>query len=106
MSLSALLPMARRALTASLQVVNRYIDEGVAELIPGVLFIDEVHMLDIECFTFLNRTLESSLSPIVIFATNRGLCQVGGRLFSHFCLAPVSERRKRSCNAFPVACCL
>lgn len=25
-----------------LQVVNRYIDEGVAELVPGVLFIDEV----------------------------------------------------------------
>jgi hypothetical protein len=28
---------------------------GVAELVPGVLFIDEVHMLDIECFTYLNR---------------------------------------------------
>ena len=24
------------------QVVNRYIDQGVAELVPGVLFIDEV----------------------------------------------------------------
>lgn len=33
----------------------RYIDQGIAELVPGVLFIDEVHMLDIECFTFLNR---------------------------------------------------
>merc|ERR1719217_1835101 len=28
------------------KVVNRYIDQGVAELVPGVLFIDEVHMLD------------------------------------------------------------
>jgi RuvB-like protein 1 (pontin 52) len=56
------------------RVVNRYIDQGVAELVPGVLFIDEVHMLDIECFTYLNRALESSLSPIVIFATNRGVC--------------------------------
>ena len=37
------------------QVVNRYIDQGVAELVPGVLFVDEVHMLDIECFTYLNR---------------------------------------------------
>ena len=62
-----------------LQVVNRYIDQGVAELVPGVLFIDEVHMLDIECFTYLNRALESSLAPIVIFATNRGICQVSGR---------------------------
>ena len=60
------------------KVVNRYIDQGVAELVPGVLFIDEVHMLDIECFTYLHRALESSLSPIVIFATNRGRCEVRG----------------------------
>ena len=60
------------------KVVNRYIDQGVAELVPGVLFIDEVHMLDIECFTYLHRALESSLSPFVIFATNRGNCKVRG----------------------------
>merc|ERR1712227_310143 len=60
------------------RVVNRYIDQGVAELVPGVLFIDEVHMLDIECFTYLNRALESSLSPIVVFATNRGVCTIKG----------------------------
>lgn len=60
------------------RVVNRYIDQGTAELIPGVLFIDEVHMLDIECFTYLNRALESALAPIVIFATNRGVCTIRG----------------------------
>jgi len=60
------------------RVVNRYIDQGIAELVPGVLFIDEVHMLDIECFTFLNRALESSLAPIVVFATNRGVCTIRG----------------------------
>merc|ERR1712203_996831 len=60
------------------KVVNRYIDQGIAELIPGVLFIDEVHMLDIECFTYLNRALESTLSPIVVFATNRGICTIRG----------------------------
>lgn len=60
------------------RVVNRYIDQGVAELVPGVLFIDEVHMLDIECFTYLNRSLESTLSPIVVFATNRGVCNIRG----------------------------
>jgi DNA helicase TIP49, TBP-interacting protein len=60
------------------RVVNRYIDQGVAELVPGVLFVDEVHMLDIECFTYLNRSLESTLSPIVVFATNRGVCQIRG----------------------------
>lgn len=60
------------------KVVNRYIDQGVAELVPGVLFIDEVHMLDIECFTYLNRALESTLAPIVILATNRGITTIRG----------------------------
>ena len=35
-------------------------------------------MLDLECFTYLNRALESSISPIVILATNRGLTTVKG----------------------------
>lgn len=60
------------------KVVNKYIDQGIAELVPGVLFIDEVHMLDIECFTYLHRALESSIAPIVIFATNRGRCTIRG----------------------------
>ncbi|XP_020914012.1 ruvB-like 1 [Exaiptasia diaphana] len=60
------------------KVVNKYIDQGVAELVPGVLFVDEVHMLDIECFTYLHRALESTISPIVIFATNRGSCTIRG----------------------------
>lgn len=60
------------------KVVNKYIDQGVAELVPGVLFVDEVHMLDIECFTYLHRALESTISPIVIFATNRGNCTIRG----------------------------
>ncbi|KAK6607831.1 AAA family ATPase [Botrytis cinerea] len=60
------------------KVVNKYIDQGVAELVPGVLFIDEVHMLDLECFTYLNRALESTISPIVILASNRGMCTIRG----------------------------
>lgn len=60
------------------KVVNKYIDQGLAELVPGVLFIDEVHMLDIECFTYLHRALESAISPIVVFATNRGHCTIRG----------------------------
>lgn len=59
-------------------IVNKYIDQGIAELVPGVLFIDEIHMLDLECFTYLHRALESSISPIVIFATNRGKTTVRG----------------------------
>ena len=60
------------------KVVSRYIDQGIAELIPGVLFIDEVHMLDIECFAYLNRALESPISPIVILASNRGTTVIRG----------------------------
>ena len=30
-------------------------------------------MLDIECFSFLNRALESDMAPILIMATNRGI---------------------------------
>ena len=43
-----------------------------------MLFIDEVHMLDIECFSFLNAALESELSPLVIMATNRGTTTIRG----------------------------
>ena len=60
------------------ETVKEWIDEGRAELIPGVLFIDDVHMLDIECFSFLSRAMESELSPILILATNRGLTRIKG----------------------------
>merc|ERR1712217_554551 len=53
-------------------------EEGKADIVPGVLFIDEVHMLDIECFSFLNRALEAESSPIVIMATNRGITNIRG----------------------------
>lgn len=51
--------------------VGEWREEGKAEIVPGVLFIDEVHMLDIECFSFINRALEDDLAPIVIMASNR-----------------------------------
>jgi len=35
-------------------------------------------MLDIECFTYLNRALESPISPIVILASNRGNTLIRG----------------------------
>ena len=46
-----------------------------------MLFIDEVHMLDIECFSFLNRALEDELAPIVIMASNRGMARIRGTKF-------------------------
>lgn len=53
-------------------------EEGKAEIVPGVLFIDEVHMLDLECFSFVNRALEDELAPVVVMATNRGMARTRG----------------------------
>lgn len=63
------------------QKVAEWREEGKADIVPGVLFIDEVHMLDIESFSFLNRALESDNSPVVIMATNRGIAQIRGTRF-------------------------
>lgn len=58
--------------------VSEWRAEGKADVVPGVLFIDEVHMLDIECFSFLNRALENDLAPILVLATNRGITTIRG----------------------------
>lgn len=58
--------------------VSEWREENKAEITTGVLFIDECHMLDIECFSFINRAIESDLSPIVIMATNRGVTKIRG----------------------------
>jgi len=58
--------------------VMKLVEEGRAELVPGVLFIDDAHMLDIEAFSFLTRALESELAPILILATNRGMTRIRG----------------------------
>jgi len=58
--------------------VSEWRETGKAEIVPGVLFIDEAHMLDLECFSFLNRALESDTAPVVILATNRGITTIRG----------------------------
>ncbi len=35
-------------------------------------------MLDIECFSFLNRALENELAPLVVMASNRGMSKIRG----------------------------
>lgn len=81
--------------------VAEWREEGKATIVPGVLFIDEVHMLDIECFSWLNRhnsqlkfiiiknnrdlssvrALESDLAPVLIIATNRGFARIRGTAY-------------------------
>lgn len=58
--------------------VAEWREEGKADIVPGVLFIDEVHMLDIECFSYLNRALEQDMAPILVVATNRGITRIRG----------------------------
>ena len=35
-------------------------------------------MLDIECFSFINRAMENDFAPIFVFATNRGITTIRG----------------------------
>lgn len=61
--------------------VQEWREENKAEITTGVLFIDECHMLDIECFSFINRAIESHLAPIVVMASNRGITKIRGTSF-------------------------
>ncbi|KAL3896567.1 MAG: hypothetical protein SGCHY_003989 [Lobulomycetales sp.] len=59
--------------------VAEWREEGKADIVPGV---HEVHMLDIECFSFLNRALEDEMAPIVIMASNRGITRIRGTQYT------------------------
>lgn len=43
-------------------------------------------MLDMECFSFLNRALESEAAPVVILATNRGITNIRGTNYKGYSL--------------------
>ncbi len=64
--------------TAVDQQVKGLVDEGKAFIHPGVLFIDDSHLLDLEAFSFVGRAMESELVPIIILATNRGVARIRG----------------------------
>jgi TBP-interacting protein len=60
------------------ETVRKWIEDKKAAIVPGVLFIDDAHMLDIEAFSFLTRAMESEFAPILILATNRGIARIRG----------------------------
>ena len=60
------------------QQVKDWVDKGKAFIHPGVLFIDDSHLLDLEAFSFLGKAMESELVPIIILATNRGIACIRG----------------------------
>ncbi|CDF38708.1 unnamed protein product [Chondrus crispus] len=38
-------------------------------------------MLDIDCFSFMNRALESDLAPVLVVASNRGITRIRGTTY-------------------------
>lgn len=60
------------------QQVKEWVDNGKGFIHPGVLFIDDSHLLDLEAFSFLGRAIENELVPIIILATNRGVARIRG----------------------------
>jgi RuvB-like protein 2 len=61
--------------------INEWREQERARIIPGVLFIDEVHVLDLECFAFLNRAMEGEFAPIIVMATNKDFANIRGTSF-------------------------
>lgn len=60
------------------EIVKKMIDEGKADIVPGVLFIDDAHLLDLESYSFITKAMESDFAPIIILATNRGVTKIRG----------------------------
>lgn len=55
-----------------------WVKDGKAKVKTGVLFIDEIYMMDVECYSCLNRYLENDFSPLVILTSNRSFGKVRG----------------------------
>jgi len=60
------------------ELVKKWIDEGKAEIVAGVMFIDDAHLLDLEAFAFLTKAMESEFAPVIVLATNRGITKIRG----------------------------
>lgn len=77
-------------------MINNYIEVGKAEIVPGVLFIDDVSILDTECFTFLNKAIDSPNSPMVILASSKikdseGHFVIPQELLSRLMIIPIKQ---------------
>lgn len=53
------------------KLVSKYIKSKKAQILNGVLFIDEAHTLNFDSFCFLTRLLDSRYSPLILLSTNR-----------------------------------
>lgn len=50
-------------------------------------------MLDIECFAWLGRALETDMAPVMIAATNRGITKIRGT--DYMCAGKLSRTQQR-----------
>lgn len=60
-------PEVRMQVNAKIQ---EWEEENKAKIIPGILFIDETIRLDQEAFSFISRTQENHIAPLIIMASN------------------------------------
>lgn len=51
--------------------IKKWILEGKVEVDRGVLIIEDVHLLDKDCISFLSKSTESSFCPVIIMVTNK-----------------------------------
>ncbi|RVE40798.1 hypothetical protein evm_014552 [Chilo suppressalis] len=58
--------------------LSDYPDPRIATLLVTPPVTPQAHMLDMECFSYLNRALESETSPVLMMATNRGITRIRG----------------------------
>ncbi|OIR58233.1 MAG: RuvB-like helicase 2 [Amphiamblys sp. WSBS2006] len=58
--------------------IEEWCVEGKAKVVPGILFIDEINMLDLECLSFLNTVLETENAPMLVAATNVSEAKIRG----------------------------
>ena len=54
-------------------------------------------MLDIECFAWLGRALETEMAPVLVAATNRGITKIRG---TDYMCGPAAECRTRCMRSF------
>nr|UXY87468.1 hypothetical protein 1634Bnrm3_p101 [Cryptomonas sp.] len=64
------------------RIVIRWEKNKKIKIIKGILLFDDANMLDIECFSFLSKNIESVLSPVFILSTNNSTLKINGIGFS------------------------
>mmetsp|Transcript_12573 Transcript_12573/g.32433 ORF Transcript_12573/g.32433 Transcript_12573/m.32433 type:complete len:444 (-) Transcript_12573:176-1507(-) len=52
------------------KILKRWEEEKKIKIFKGILFIDDIHLLDSQSFSFLGKIIETKFSPNFFFATN------------------------------------